>query len=278
MDFKKPLVHVPDSAITHPVRAVYYPTADGGMRLARIEQFSRPMFREDGWEGDPIPKPSVCVPGDEDIVARARDNLRRAVRRAKQNGFDLIMCNPEINLFATLTYSPEAVEDKSDYKECYKYLHTFFSNRVQRRGLKYVCAPELTKAGDVHFHFLCNAAGVGELRPAISPYTGRALMKRGKALYNLAEWTRGFSTAEFIEEAPDGGDAYERVAKYIFKYIGKDLNNKIGGRYLLTGGALRRPAYMYAEDAREFSTASPVRYEKNVEITPGLTFSAQYYI
>lgn len=269
--------HVPDSTITHAARAVYYPVEGGGLRLARIEQFSRPMFREDGWEvvtDGRAPRATVCDPRP----TAAADNLRRAIRRAKQNAFDAIMCNQDMNLFATLTYSPDAVEDKSDYKECYKYLNTFLSNRVQRRGLKYVCAPELTKKGDVHFHMICNAQGVGELAQAFSPHTGKPLKRHGKPLYNLAEWTRGFSSAEYITDLEGDGSAYDRVAKYIFKYIGKDLNSKVGGRYLLMGGALQRPAYAYADDASEFSTGVLVRYEKNVKIVGDLSYSARYFI
>lgn len=270
--------HVPDSTITHAARAVYYPVEGGGLRLARIEQFSRPMFREDGWEvvtDVRAPRATVCDPRP----TSAADNLRRAIRRAKQNAFDAIMCNQDMNLFATLTYSPDAVEDKSDYKECYKYLNTFLSNRVQRRGLKYVCAPELTKKGDVHFHMICNAHGVGTLELARSPYTGKVLKRHGqKCLYNLIEWKRGFSSAEYITDLECDGSAYDRVAKYIFKYIGKDLNSKVGGRYLLMGGALQRPAYAYADDVSEFSTDAPVRYEKNVKIVGDLSYSAQYFI
>lgn len=277
MSLDTPLLHVPEKAITYATRAVYYPVYGGGLRLARIEQFSRPMFHEDGWEvaTEPrAPRASVC----DDRPTAAAANLRRAIRRAKQNAFDAIMSNQDMNLFATLTYSPDEVEDKSDYKGCYKYLNTFLSNRVQRRGLKYVCAPELTKKGDVHFHMICNAQGVGELAQAFSPYTGKPLKRHGKPLYNLAEWKRGFSSAEYITDLEGDGSAYDRVAKYIFKYIGKDLNSKVGGRYLLMGGALQRPAYVYGDDASEFSTGDPVRYEKKVSIVGDLSYSAQYFI
>lgn len=265
----------PTSSIEHRVRGVYYPTQDG-LRLARIESFSRPFFREDGWEDcDPSPVPPRGGAQErEPLAPDPVENLRRAVRRAKQNAFDIILCNPDIDLFATLTYAPDAVEDKSSYKECYRYLNTFFSNRVQRRGLKYVCAPELTKAGDVHFHFLCNAGGVGRLERAISPYTGRALTHKGKALYNLAEWSRGFSSAEYISPDESARDA---VAKYLFKYIGKDVANKVGGRYLLTGGALARPVYRYGDCIEDISTETP-KFEKNVQITAGLSYNARYFV
>lgn len=246
-------------------RAVYFPSPDG-LKLARVEAFNVPRFRPLGWEDER----STAARKDEGAQAREdaasedadknRPNCQRAIRRAKTNAFDAIMCNPDIDLFATLTYSPEQVEDKADYNECYRYLNTFFSNRVQRRGLKYICAPERTKKGDVHFHFLCNSTAM-KLVEAVSPKTGRVLTHGKKILYNLPEWTRGFSSAEYITE---GGENRDAVAKYIFKYIGKDAENKVGGRYLLTGGELARPVYAYGDSPTEFIQEGVEKYHKTV--------------
>lgn len=249
-------------------KAVYYPTSEG-LRLARVEAFNAPRFRAGGWEDEQ--RGGACRRGTSEDEPRgsgeadektSRENARRAVRRAKNAAFDAIMCNPDIDLFATLTYSPDEVEDKASYQECYRYLNTFFSNRVQRRGLKYVCAPERTKKGDVHFHFLCNSSAV-KLTEAISPYTGKVLTHGKKILYNLPEWTRGFSSAEFITE---GGENRDAVAKYIFKYIGKETENKVGGRYLLTGGDLVRPVYAYGDSPSEFIEEGAEKYHKVVTL------------
>lgn len=276
------LCNVPAESVSFPTRAIYYPTEDG-LRLARIETFSRPVFVPEGWEKRKAPSrpPEGDAEEQQERVHTADEavlNARRAIRRAKQRAFDLIMCNEDMNLFATLTYSPERVADKADYQECYRYLNTFLSNRVQRRGLKYVCAVERTKAGDIHFHMICNAAAF-HLTPAYSPYTGKPLKHGNKPLYNLIEWQRGFSSAEYITDREADGSARERVAKYIFKYIGKDMDSKIGGRYLLTGGAFVHPVVVHGESRAEFSTELPTTYQKRVDMPDiGVHYEADYYI
>ncbi len=277
--------HLQRETISYPARGIYYPTPEG-LRLARVESFSKPIFVPDGWEDcAPTRPPKGEAEGaqeeiDEvDQLIKARDNVERAVRRAKTRAFDLIMCNPDMDLFATLTYSPEFTEDKSSYSECYRYLNSFLSNRVQRRGLKYVCAPERTKKGDIHFHMICTANAF-DLTTAHSPYDGRILMHKGKILYNLKDWTRGFSSAEYITDINFDGSARDRVAKYIFKYIGKDINSKVGGRYLLTGGAFVKPVVIHGDRKEEFSTGlSTPRFEKRVEISSrDLRYECDYYI
>ena len=255
-------IKVSTESTYYTTRAVYFPTPDG-LKLARVESFNTPRFRPQGWEDEDKRRGfEVDEVTDEGKKGSERENVQRAIRRAKNAAFDAILCNPDIDLFATLTYSPDAVEDKASYSECYKYLNTFFSNRVQRRGLKYICAPERTKAGDVHFHFLCNSGAV-RLTEAVSPKTGRVLTHGKKILYNLPEWTRGFSSAEYITE---GGENRDAVAKYIFKYIGKDTENKVGGRYLLTGGDLVRPVYAYGDSPREFVEKGVEKYHKIVNL------------
>jgi hypothetical protein len=280
-------LHVPTNQIYTPVRAIYYPTEDG-MRLARVESFSKPVFAPSGWE-DATPRPpkegakgaSMAVEnaekGDAREPADAEANARRAIRRAKQNAFDLIMCNPDMNLFATLTYAPDQVEDKADYKECYRYFNSFVSNRVQRRGLKYVCAPERTKAGDIHFHMICTAAAF-DMAVARNPYNSHIITRHGKPLYNLLDWKRGFSSAEYITDRKADGTAVERVAKYIFKYIGKDIGSKVGGRYLLTGGAFTHPVVQYGDAVGEFSTGKPTYTKRYDDDSIGVHYSCEYYI
>lgn len=257
------------------------------MRLARIEHFSRPTFREAGWEdreGEfslPLPVPPT---GEAQLPREGskEENIRRAVRRAQGAAFDAIMCNPDLNLFATVTFSPEKVGDKSDYGECFRYLNTFFSNRVRRNGLKYICAAELTKAGDIHFHAICNADAL-RLARAVNFNTGRPLSHKGKPLYNLTDWERGFSSAEFIS-ADEFGSERERVSKYIFKYIGKAHGgadfNKVGGRYLLKGGDLRKPRAVFGDSPEEFFPAqAQFTYEKHLDIADaGCKFDVYYFI
>ena len=244
-------------------RATYYPQPDGSFKLARVQVFSTPRFREISWEALNDGKPKAPVDEDPEIFETADGfdgpkerepaDVARAVRRARKAAFDLIMCNPDLNTFATFTYAPDKVGDKSAYADCYPVLKTWLSNGVQRRGLKYLCVPELTKKGDVHFHAICNAEGV-QMVEARSPKTGRLLKSHGDQVYNITSWSAGFSTAQIIRQRAEGEDPRLAVSKYIFKYMGKNLGAKIGGRYILKGGGLVHPIYAYGDGVGEFTT------------------------
>ena len=64
----------------------------------------------------------------------------------------------------------------------------------------------------------------------------------------------GFTSAEHIQDATLDR---EKVAKYIFKYMGKQgIEGKIGGRYVLSGGDFVKPIYLYSNDPWEFIPTS----------------------
>lgn len=255
-----------ENSILHPVRAKYYPQADGTLRLASVQSFTIPKFREEGWESREKRTNVRNSSNEEDAeIIGAESDIARATRRAKKNAFDVIMCNPDLDLFGTFTYSPERVSDKASYDECYKYLNTWLSNRVQRNGLKYVCVPERTKAGDIHFHAIMNSSAL-KLDRAISPKSGRVLTHHGKPLYNIADWGRGFTSAEMITRASSEDDERAMVAKYIFKYMGKQAGQKIGGRYVLIGGDVAKPLYKYGESPQEFFGDTPAVYTNSVNL------------
>lgn len=230
------------------VRAVYIPLPDGTRKLARVQKFSFPVFLLDGWELDCEPKRKK---EKEENKEPTPENIERAVRRAKNEAFDFILCNADLDTFCTFTYAPDAVADKASYDECYEVLRVWLSNRVQRRGLKYVLVPERHKSGAVHFHMLCNSDALKLVR-AVSARTGRPLSHDGRAVYNVTDWTAGFSTAELIDR---GASDREAVAKYIFKYMGKQAGAKIGGRHFLHGGDLKMPEYELDNDERVFLPA-----------------------
>ncbi len=253
-------LHVSDALVRYKVRAKYYVAEDGTITLACVQKFAEPRFRPDGWElseGEPRPTKRSSSAASSD----AEELLARATRRAKTNAFDMIMCNSDLDTFVTFTYAPEQTDDKADYDGCYKQLGVWLSNRVQRRDLKYVCVPERTKKGDIHFHAIMNRSAL-KLVPSLSPYTGKRLQHNGNDLWNVSDWKYGFTSAEIIGKSSDDRRA---VAKYIFKYMGKQMGQKIGGRYALIGGDLRRPIYRYADDERDLmSTEDVPTYERNV--------------
>lgn len=236
------------------------------MKLAMVQSFSRQAFLPEGWEllDKPVQEKRERAPQETDALA----NVIRASRRAKIGAFDLILCNHDIDTFATFTYAPERIDDKNSYDECYQALRPWLSNRVQRSGLKYVVVPERHKSGAIHFHMVANSAALS-MEQALSPYTGKPLHHNGNLLYNIRDWKYGFTSAEIIR---GGADDREAVAKYIFKYMGKQAGEKIGGRYFLHGGEMRLPHYEYSNDPREFFDGAAPTNAREVEPLPGVVY------
>ena len=243
---------ITEQATTHAVRAVYYPTAEG-LKLARVQVCPVRAYKESGWEliGDLAAEPAADREASDPIK-----NRNRAIRRARQSAFDAIMSSEGLDAFVTLTYSPEEVGDKTSYEECYKRLRAWLSNGVQRRGLAYVGVPEYTKRGDVHFHMLANSSAL-KLVEAVSASTNRKIKRNGKQVYNVADWSAGFSTALLIDNHAEES-AKTACACYMWKYMSKS-SEKIGGRYFLKGGNLGAPVYVLGDTAEEFFTGEPCR-------------------
>jgi hypothetical protein len=212
---------------------------------------SSPCFRSDGWEIEgkhtPVQKPS------KEDSAQPSDCSNKSRRRAQKEVFELALCNPDLDAFFTLTFSPKAVEDRGSYEEVYKDVKMWFSNRVQRRGLKYILVPERHKKGGIHFHGFCNSSAL-KLKAAVNPHTGQHIVDKGRTVYNIEDWSRlGFSTCKVL---PRSTDDRIKAAKYVTKYITKDCE-KIGGRYLLHGGDLKRWEFEYGESAEDLTDARP---------------------
>lgn len=275
--------------IRHNTRATFYPNPDGTFTLARVEHFTgAPRFRESGYE-DIMECSASSADFAPEITSEAFDlgayapverdpaNLLRAQRRARLLAYDLIKCNADLNAFATLTFSPEKVDDKASYAECYKHLRTWLSNGVQRDGMKYICVPELTKAGDVHFHAIANWDALRTER-AINPNTGKPLRHHGDQVYNVTNFNAGFTTVQKVRQRAGDEDPREAVARYIFKYMTKNAGAKIGGRYVLKGGRLAVPHFEYGESPAEFFVGeAPVPFSREIPTGGGETVRYECY-
>lgn len=187
-------------------------------------------------------------------------SLRRAANRAKRQVFDLAACN-DFDLFITLTLNKEKI-DRYDYKAAVKKLSQWLDNRVRRKGLRYVIVPEYHKDGAIHFHGLINSEAVKLVD------SGKKDRKNGKHIYNVADWTLGFTTAEYLS------GEYAAVCHYISKYVTKQVSHEgpIGGRYYLHGGELAHPVYkpfsvsFDGADGREFDIPQAGLTLKYVEV------------
>lgn len=246
-------------------RAKFIPDpSTGEYRLAMVQGFTFPMFNPDADRSrilrDDHPEDhllEMTSPKPTDL-----SNVERASRRAKIAAFDKILCNPDLDTFVTFTYAPGFVTDKASWEDCYPYLKTWLGNRVQRNGLKYVIVPERHKSGDVHFHGILNSSAL-QMTRAFSPRTGRALTHAGNPLYNLSDWRGGFTSAEIIR---GGAEDRTKVAKYIFKYMGKQTGAKVGGRYMLSGGDLVLPTYVYDDSVDAFLGDNTPAYQREVDL------------
>lgn len=236
-------------------RAKYVPDFEnGGLRLASIAEFSFPVFspkwlkpRRDDDDGVDLER--VKIPLSNEIRQMYKE---RAAHRARVNVFDLAICN-QFDLFCTFTYDP-AQFDRTSYDETYGALKTWLSNRVQRRGLKYVAVPEYHRDGEaIHFHMLCNSEAVD--------LVDSGHRRAGKKVYNIPSWTFGFSTAQFIT----GERSVDFVSKYVSKYMTKSNGRKIGGRYYLSGGDLIRPTYIYGDTLEDLYPGDlPAKYDREI--------------
>ena len=264
------MFHVTEGQVKFCVRAKYYETPDGVTKLAKIQHLSFPAFRIPGFEKLEKPKSSAIDEFIDELEAEASaqrtaisslydegSNFEtetklpawKNLHRAKINAFDKILCNPDLDTFVTFTISPEHVQDRASWDDVYQRLKVWLSNRVTRNGLKYVICPERHKNGGIHFHAIMNSKAL-KLTPATNAHTGAPLVHNGAPLYNISDFNFGFTSAELIQSATLDR---EKVAKYIFKYMGKQgVEGKIGGRYVLIGGELASPIYLYGEDPREF--------------------------
>lgn len=253
-------------------RAKYIQT-DKGLRLISVCQFSHPAFNpykcsiaetEDDF-GSGV---QLSLEEMEKLRESRKDEyLDRATRRAKTAAFDYVQCNPDLDTFATLTFDPQKI-NRCSYDETYDKLKNWLSNRVGRKNLKYICVPEHHKDGQaIHFHMICNADGIETVDSGHK--------RDGKTVYNLKSWKWGFSTAIHIGETETDRD---RVAKYIYKYMGKQLGQRIGGRYFLHGGDMRKPVYLYSNDPREFFDGSEVKYTREKQITEGTTYTEWNFV
>lgn len=270
---------LPENLALYKARAKYVPDyVNGGLRLASVCEFSRPVFNPDHLEdaADPfeVIPPAILAEmreaekaeeKNEDTSGRNEDSIRRSIRRARLAVFDLAICN-KFDLFSTLTFSPDEV-DRDSYIQTYGALKIWLSNKVQRKGLRYVAVPEYHKDGHaIHFHMLSNADPVDLVDSGHKAH--------GETVYNIPSWQKGFSTAQYII----GEQSVDFTSKYISKYMTKSNGNKVGGRFYLSGGDLIRPTYVYAESIDELvDPATPPLYEREITKEWG-SFKEKSYI
>lgn len=130
--------------------------------------------------------------------------------------------------FVTLTLDGKKV-NRYDYSECVKAVSEWLYNfKRTASDLVYIVVPERHKDGAFHFHALFSNSPF--LRMSFSGH----FTKAGEPIYNVENYKLGWTTATEVENN-------EAVAKYITKYITKDLCSSTKGkkRYWASRNALR---------------------------------------
>lgn len=222
--FKTSLLGVDGSAVKHYAKIYTYPCG-----IQDIVASSEPDFGAAGWE-DNAKRCSHEKKQDRKSSDPKGEDLERSMRRARGKLRRLALAN-EFRWFVTLTIDPTKC-DSFDGAAVVKKLNAWCSNMVQRRGLRYILVPERHKSGRIHFH--------GFFNDCVEAVDSGHMDRQGHKVYNLPQWTLGFTTA--IELYDD----YSKAVGYVCKYVGKQ-GEKPAGRWYYSGGDLREPETAFAE-------------------------------
>ena len=225
---KSPIFRTDVHSVKHYAKIISYPCG-----IADVVACSEPVFGASGWEAAEdyrYSKASFCTSESRISADPKVEDRNRSMRRARANLRRLALAN-DFRWFVTLTLDPSKV-DSHDGIAVVKKLNAWCSNMVQRKGLKYILVPERHKKGGIHFHGFFNDC----MEIVDSGHTD----KQGHKIYNLPQWSLGFTTA--IELYDD----YQKAVGYVCKYVGKQ-GDKPAGRWYYSGGDLVEPSVEYVE-------------------------------
>jgi hypothetical protein len=167
--------------------------------------------------------------------------LKRSLKRTKEVLRDITLSN-QFDLFCTFTFK----DFRDDVDVCKARMHFWLKNQQKRQrengeqNFDYLIVPEYHKDGaSLHFHALLHGY-TGELKQGFFADTGKpVLTKTGLPVYDIMGWHNGWASASKIDNS-EGSDSLQRVAKYIGKYITKDMPQFSGKkRYWCSNGLIR---------------------------------------
>lgn len=188
--------------------------------------------REDGAAAQAAPRKAGVKSQGEDML--------RSMRRARAKLRRLALSN-EFTHFVTLTLDQTKI-DRYDGAAVTRALSRWLDNMVRRHGLKYILVPERHKDGAFHFHGFFAGDSLN--------LVDSGKLWNGRPVYNLPQWTLGFTTAQELY------GEYSAAVGYCCKYIGKQDGERPLGRWYYSGGRLAEPLKEYAVlDYRETRTA-----------------------
>lgn len=182
------------------------------------------------------------------------------MKRAKQMVWDLGRAN-SFDWWVTCTFSPEYVDNRSDYKCCSDAFWTF-THFLTKKHCRYLFVPDWDTGDGIHFHGL--VSGNLKFVRAYSPYTGKPLFdNHNRPCYNISEYKLGFSSAVPLDGSP-------AVITYLTQYYTKNRKMQVpkGCKRYWASRNLIRPEVSY--DLRDMMDFLRFRYAgsrfaKNIE-------------
>lgn len=142
-------------------------------------------------------------------------------RRAKDNFYGYALCNDWL-YFCTFTIAKNDFE--SDDESTKKYWKMFREKlQYKHPEIKILAVPERHYKGNIHFHALLGNANLDNLLSiAVNPNTQKPIKRKGRQVYNLGLWDKGFSTIVKIDTADIENQM--KTINYMIGYVAKDLS------------------------------------------------------
>lgn len=169
----------------------------------------------------------------DDVRKSENARFAQSISRTKSRVFELAACN-EFQHFCTFTQDEKLRDrfDLSDFRKDFAQLVRNI-NRGRETKIKYLLIPEKHKNGAWHMHGLLSGLQPDDLRPfeltENIPERLKKMIRGGTAVYDWTRYRRafGYFTCTEIESR-------EACAKYVTKYISKDLQKTVreGGEHL----------------------------------------------
>lgn len=223
----KDLLHRPPAEISKEVKSVatYYPD------MVKVYVPNNPIVKKisTDWEIDSKTHRYV------DKVEKTSNETpeERSIRRTQKLVRDYIMCN-RFDIFFTITIA----SDRYNIERSRKKLYNWIKNQRDRNGrFEYIIVSEYHKDGALHFHGVARNY-TGSLKESRSSKTNRLLTDHGKPVYEFSEYKSGFTKVQYIGSTSED---HARVAKYISKYITKNMVSIFGKKRFWASQGLKKP-------------------------------------
>lgn len=168
------------------------------------------------------------------------------------------------DFFVTLTFDKNEV-DRFDYSSVRKLFTKWIDNvKHQNKNLKYIFVPELHKNGAVHIHGMIGNCPNLKIIPAVNPHTCKHIYKNGSQIFNIKNFTYGFTTISKIKNQ-------EACSVYVSKYMSKDLIDFSFKNKYFRSHNLKKPIIEYDilsdDEILDFMSINNITFYKEINHT-----------